>query len=159
MAKHYDTGWERGEWSTNTNADEFERCVIWGQPNEFERMSHDGMMQQGYAEPRTDLIMGPPDASDTWSVEQLEDMGLCGVYKIDDTASKLTLMAKEICNSIGLGPAEKIGGAGWWLELDKRRMSEYSDTEFETIMSAIAGFIEDGQTQGITPYWKLHLSD
>lgn len=150
----YGPEWQVGKWTTNTNEGEFIPVYINGEES---KSAVPFTVKPGI------YRMGPPKATLKCSVKKLEGMGLVGVYiikAIEDTTE--TSMQQEIAmvirDSIHLGPCSQLGGVGWMLELDEHRMAEYNTDEFAAVMEAIAGFIEDGQVQGITPFWRLNIS-
>ena len=160
MAASYDTGWEDGEWFTNSDpADFYEMANDEPAPPGMRHWSHQFSDQEqqmrlwGKPRPRTDVVMGPPHPG-KWTVEELEDMGLIGIYKIGDDVEpdpnqRQKLIAIDIRNN-------RREGADWILETDGRRMAEYtSREEYDAMFNRIAGFIEDGQTKGMCPFWEL----
>jgi len=161
MAASYDTGWENGKWFTNSYPADFYE-MRHGEPAPAGMrdpmrcfQEREGMRPFGKWKPVTDVVMGPPIA-EAYTTEQLEDMGMIGIYRISedvDPKQRQKLIAADIRNN-------KREGADWILKTDGRRMNEYtSRDEYNEIMERIAGFIEIGQTTGICPWWELKLYD
>lgn len=153
----YTEAWKRGKFRTNCTEKEFISVYINGENYSWGGKSPDVIPGS---------VMGPPLATDVCSVEQLEGMGMVGVYQIEDSSesddtevSKEKEIATAIRNSIHLGPGYQLGGIDWWLELDERRIGKYEDEEYKMVISAIAGFVAEGQMHGISPFWKLHVED
>lgn len=50
---------------------------------------------------------------------------------------------------------QQVSGAGWDLDID---VDKIGDGELSMVLNNIAGFVEDGLTQGMNPFWKLTLN-
>ena len=156
---NYDPDWQDGDWQTNCDEDIY--LPVYVQGKTITRYGSSRSAEKG------NYRMGPPEGQPTVSAAALEKSGMIGVYRlpdignldrlgdekiaIDDADTKQQRMARLI----------KLGtysGIGWELEYDERRAREYVTEEYVAVMGAIAAHIVDGRTEGISPFWKLHLN-
>lgn len=143
MSDFYHPEWKTGEWHTNCDLDEFEPLYVRNEPSSISGKPYN-------LDPGFEYMLGPPKDSPYCSLEKMLGMDMGGVYKRPKSVDQ-NKINKDIADAIFLGD---FSGKGWSFEVD---LSRIGDKPVAT-MKAIAGFIENGLTQGMTPFWKLTLT-
>jgi len=138
----YHPEWETGEWRTNCDASRFEELYIRNEPCHFGG-------QPFNLDPNTEYMIGSPRAG-KFTVEALLKMGTIGIYQRPKQSKQPK--TKIIADAIRSGLES---GNDWSVDIDHSRID---DRERDATVKAIAGFVEDGITQGISPFWKLTLN-
>ena len=149
----YDPDWEDGEWFTNCKGSDYVDLYVRG----ISVPSYPGD-KSGFKSEKAGPLnrMGPPKGTDSIGVDALIAHGSVGVYRVPEVSSEdADTKQQRMARLIKLGT---YSGIGWVLEYDERRAREYVTEEYVAVMTAIAGFIEGGRTEGISPFWKLHLN-